>query len=221
MARFSEQGKNGLTVNVEWENVGDFNAFRLGMLQGGNSREFNRLLGIATLNAARTFLKPAKAEAPVWGGANSQASAASRTRNPKRTGGTLRKGIVARRGKLDRPSALIGISLGGRGRTGAWYRNMVVSGHVDRGATTGGKGGVIAPWSAFSSPTGPYPVAPIRPKANGGGGRTPGNDFLRRVTDRANLRAAAVDTLNKTILAYLNGKLGRLQTNTRWQRKGR
>jgi hypothetical protein len=41
------------------------------------------------------------------------------------------------------------------------------------------------------------------------------------VTDRAGLRAAAVDTLNKTILAYLNGKLGRLQTNTRWQRKGR
>jgi hypothetical protein len=221
VAKFTEQGKNGLTVNVQWEDLGDYNAFRLGILQGGNTREFNRLLGIATLNAARTFLKPAKAEAPVWAGANSQASAASRARNPKRTGGTLRKGIVARRGKLDRPSALVGISLGGRGRTGAWYRNMVVSGHADRGASSGGRSNVIAPWSAFASPTGPYPVAPARPTGGGGGGRTPGNDFLRRVTDRANLRAAAVDTLNKTILAYLNGKLGRLQTNTRWQRKGR
>ena len=222
MAKLTEQGKNGLVVQVAWENLGDYNAFRLGMLESGNPREFNRLLGIATLNAARTFLKPAKAAAPVWNGANSQASAASRARNPKRTGGTLRKGIVARRGKLDRPSALIGISLGGRGRTGAWYRNMVVSGHVDRGATTSGRTPVIAPWSAFSSPTGPYPVAPIRPTgSSAGGGRTPGNDFLRRVTDRQNLRAAAVDTLNNTVLAYLNGKLGRLQTAKPWKRKGR
>jgi len=221
VARLTEQGKNGLVVQVNWENLGDYNSFKLGMLESGNPREFNRVLGIATLNAARTFLKPAKAEAPVWGGANSQATAASRARNPKRTGGTLRKGIVARRGKLDRPSALVGISLGGRGRTGAWYRNMVVSGHTDHGATKGGSGGAIAPWSAFSSPTGPYPVAPIRPTGGGGGARTPGNDFLRRVTDREGLRVAAVDTLNKTVLAYLNGKLGRLQTNTRWQRKGR
>lgn len=218
MAKVTGKANNGLVVDVRWENLGTYDAFRLGLLEGGNPREFNRVLGIATLNAARTFIKPVRAEAPVWGGANSQASAASRASNPKRTGGTLRKGVVARRGKLDRPSAVVGISLGGAGRTGAWYRNMVVSGHKARGATVSSRRPAVAPWSAFAGPTNPVAASPI---ATGGGQPTRGNDFVRRVTDKQNLRLSAVDTLNKTILAYLNGKLGKLQTATPWKRKGR
>ena len=38
---------------------------RLGFLEASNPRKFNTMLQLATLNAARTLVKPVKAKAPV------------------------------------------------------------------------------------------------------------------------------------------------------------
>lgn len=84
---------------------------RLGFLETSNPKKFNAMLQLATLNAARTLIKPVKAGAPV------------------RTG-RLKKAVAVRKAKFDRPAAVVGVSAGkSRGdKTGAWYRWFVVSG---------------------------------------------------------------------------------------------
>ncbi len=84
---------------------------RLGFLESANPRKFSAMLQLATLNAARTLVKPVKAAAPV------------------RTG-RLRNAVAARKARQDRPAAVVGVRAGAsRSDTkGAWYRWFVVSG---------------------------------------------------------------------------------------------
>jgi len=84
---------------------------RLGFIQSSNPRKFSAMLSLATLNAARTLVKPVKAAAPV------------------RTG-RLRGAVAARKARQDRPAAVVGVRAGAsRGdKKGAWYRYFVVSG---------------------------------------------------------------------------------------------
>ena len=84
---------------------------RLGFLEASNPRKFNTMLQLATLNSARTMVKPVKAGAPV------------------RTG-RLKKSVAARKALRDRPAAVVGVKAGkSRGdMQGAWYRWFVVSG---------------------------------------------------------------------------------------------
>ena len=174
------KGRSGdLVLTMEWENLSQLNAFRLGMLQGSNAREFNRVLGIATLNAARKMRKPVQAAAPV-------AALPHNGRAP----GTLKASVTARGARYNRPAALVGISPGKRGRSGAWYRNMVTSGVPQpRTAKNGGNRGTIA-----------------------------ANDFVRKVTSQMSVQADALRSMNDTVLAYLNGKLP--LRASKWKRKG-
>lgn len=84
---------------------------RLGFLESSNPRKFSAMLSLATLNAARTLVKPVKAAAPV------------------RTG-RLKRAVAARKARQDRPAAVVGVRAGAsRSDTkGAWYRYFVVSG---------------------------------------------------------------------------------------------
>ena len=95
----------------------NYEALRLGFLEGSNPSAYKRLLSIATLNATRTMVKPMRAEAPVG----------KTTQNP----GRLRKAVTARRARFGTPAAVVG-PRAGRNRAGAnggaWYRWFVTSG---------------------------------------------------------------------------------------------
>ena len=95
----------------------NYEALRLGFLEGSNPSAYKRLLSIATLNATRTMVNPMRAEAPVG----------RTTKNP----GRLRKAVTARRARFGTPAAVVG-PRAGRNRAGAsggaWYRWFVTSG---------------------------------------------------------------------------------------------
>ena len=95
----------------------NYEALRLGFLQGANPSAYKRLLSVATLNAARTMVAPMRAEAPIG----------KTTKNP----GRLRKSVTARRARFNTPAAVVG-PRAGRNRAGAnggaWYRWFVTSG---------------------------------------------------------------------------------------------
>ena len=95
----------------------NYEALRLGFLEGSNPSAYKRLLSIATLNATRTMVKPMRAEAPIG----------RTTQNP----GRLRKAVTARRARFGTPAAVVG-PRAGRNRAGAnggaWYRWFVTSG---------------------------------------------------------------------------------------------
>ena len=95
----------------------NYEALRLGFLEGSNPSAYKRLLSIATLNATRTMVNPMRAEAPVG----------KTTKNP----GRLRKAVTARRARFGTPAAVVG-PRAGRNRAGAnggaWYRWFVTSG---------------------------------------------------------------------------------------------
>ena len=95
----------------------NYKALQLGFLEGANPSAYKRLLSIATLNAARTMVKPMRAEAPV-----------GRT---TKTPGRLRKSVTARRARFNTPAAVVGPRAGRSrdgGSGGAWYRWFVTSG---------------------------------------------------------------------------------------------
>lgn len=95
----------------------NYEALRLGFLQGANPAAYKRLLSVATLNAARTMVNPMRAEAPVG--------------KTTKTPGRLRKSVTARRARFNTPAAVVG-PRAGRNRAGAnggaWYRWFVTSG---------------------------------------------------------------------------------------------
>ena len=95
----------------------NYEALRLGFLEGSNPSAYKRLLSIATLNATRTMVNPMRAQAPVG----------KTTKNP----GRLRKAVTARRARFGTPAAVVG-PRAGRNRAGAnggaWYRWFVTSG---------------------------------------------------------------------------------------------
>lgn len=158
------KGNEKVKIFVTPQSLKSIDDFRIGFLESSNPRKFNAMLQLATLNAARTLVKPVKALAPV------------------RTG-RLKKAVAARKAKQDRPAAVVGVRAGkSRGdKNGAWYRWFVVSG------TSG---------TRTTKARGKVQVKPIR-----------GRDFVKQaVTEPAN-QARAVDALNKTVQAFLTGKI--------------
>lgn len=95
----------------------DYENLRLGFIEGANPAAFKRLLNVAALNAARTYVPLMRAEAPV-----------GRT---TKTPGRLKRSITARRARFNTPAAVVG-PRAGRNRAGAnggaWYRWFVTSG---------------------------------------------------------------------------------------------
>ena len=95
----------------------NYEALRLGLLEGSNPAAYKRLLSVAVLNATRTMVAPMRAAAPVG----------KTTKNP----GRLRKAVTARRARFGTPAAVVG-PRAGRNRAGAnggaWYRWFVTSG---------------------------------------------------------------------------------------------
>ena len=105
------KGNEKVKIFVTPQSLKAADELRLGFLEASNPRKFNAMLQLATLNAARTMVKPVKAGAPV------------------RTG-RLKKAVAARKAYKDRPAAVVGVRAGkSRGdKNGAWYRWFVVSG---------------------------------------------------------------------------------------------
>jgi hypothetical protein len=156
-------GKDSVKVFIDTRSLSGLNQVRLGFLESGNPRKFAAMLQLATLNAARTMVKPVKAKAP------------SRT-------GRLKGAVAARKGRFNKPSAVVGIKAGAsRGDSkGAWYRYFVISGHrikVARGATASS------------------------------GGRVPANNFVVEATQNSSVQDKATSTITNTVVAYLEGKI--------------
>ena len=105
------KGNEKVRIFVTPQSLKAADELRLGFMQASNPRKFNAMLQLATLNAARTLVKPVKAGAPV------------------RTG-RLKRAVAARKAYKDRPAAVVGVKAG-KSRSdqgGAWYRWFVVSG---------------------------------------------------------------------------------------------
>jgi hypothetical protein len=105
------KGNEKVRIFVTPQSLSAVDDLRLGFLESSNPRKFNAMLQLATLNAAKTMVKPVKAQAPV------------------RTG-RLRNAVAARKALKDRPAAVVGVRAG-KSRSdqkGSWYRWFVVSG---------------------------------------------------------------------------------------------
>jgi hypothetical protein len=151
-------------IFVTPDSLKGFDDLRLGFLESSNPRKFNAMLQLATLNAARTMVRPVKSKTPV------------------RTG-RMRGAVAARKGKYDRPSAVVGVKAGKtRGDSqGAWYRWFVVSGTSGtRRTSSGGRVSVK---------------------------RIVGRDFVKQATTDPSVQARAIEVLNSTVRAFLEGKI--------------
>lgn len=158
------KGNEKVRIFVTPQSLKAADELRLGFLEASNPRKFNTMLQLATLNAARTMVKPVKAKTPV------------------RTG-RLKKAVAARKAMRNRPAAVVGVKAGkSRGdQQGAWYRWFVVSG------TSGER---------RTKRQGTVRVKAIR-----------GRDFVKQaVTDPSN-QARAIEALNKTVQAFLDGTI--------------
>lgn len=158
------KGNEKVRIFVTPQSLKATDDLRLGFLEAGNPRKFSAMMQLATLNAARTMVKPVKAAAPV------------------RTG-RLKKAVAARKAKRDRPAAVVGVRAG-KSRSdanGAWYRWFVVSG------TTGNRN---------TKRQGRVQVTAIR-----------GRDFVKQAVTEPTNQARAIDALNKTVQAFLDGAI--------------
>lgn len=156
------KGNEKVKIFITPQSLQGIDDLRLGFLESSNPKKFNAMLQLATLNAARTMIKPVKAKAPV------------------RTG-RLKGAVAARKARQARPASVVGVKAGAsrNDKSGAWYRWFVVSG--TSGTRTTKSRGTIS-------------VKPIR-----------GRDFVKdAVTDSAN-QARAIEVLNSTIQAFING----------------
>jgi hypothetical protein len=101
---------------------------------------------------------------------------------PVRTG-RLRGAVAARKGIKDRPSAVVGVKAGkSRGdMKGAWYRWFVVSG------TSG---------TRMTKRQGKVNIQ-----------RISGRDFVKQAVTSPAVEARAIEVLNSTIVAFIEGKL--------------
>lgn len=158
------KGNEKVRIFVTPESLKATDDLRLGFLEASNPRKFKAMLQLATLNAARTMVKPVKAKAPV------------------RTG-RLRGAVAARKGKNDRPSSVVGVKAGkSRGdMQGAWYRWFVVSG------TSGTR------------------ITKTRGRVNIQ--RIPARDFVKQAVTEPSVQARAIEVLNNTIQAFLDGTI--------------
>lgn len=138
----------------------NFRALELGFLQGSNPSAYKRLMSFATVNAARTYSKPIKDAAP------------------RGKTGNLARGVRAKAGRYERPSAVVGPLFAGRGsKKNPWYRWIVVKGTSGRRKT---KRGVFA-------------VKAISP-----------NRFVNKVTDNQSNTVKAIDAFHNTVEAFYN-----------------
>lgn len=158
------KGNEKVRIFVTPQSLKATDELRLGFMESSNPKKFKAMLQLATLNAARTLVKPVKAGAPV------------------RTG-RLKKAVAARKGKNDRPSSVVGVRAGNsRGdMNGAWYRWFVVSGtNGTRNTKTRGR----------------VQVKAIR-----------GRDFVKQAVTEPSNQARAIEALNKTVQAFLDGTI--------------
>jgi hypothetical protein len=158
------KGNEKVRIFVTPQSLKATDELRLGFLESSNPRKFKAMLQLATLNAARTMVKPIKAKAPV------------------RTG-RLRNAVAARKGMNDRPSGVVGVKAGkSRGdMKGAWYRWFVVSGTSGvRNTKTRGRVNVK---------------------------RIVGRDFVKDAITEPSVQARAIEVLNSTVQAFLDGKI--------------
>jgi hypothetical protein len=169
--------RSGLVYLTEGS-LRDVDEFRLGFLESSNPRKFRAMLQMATLNAARTMVKPVKAKAPV------------------RTG-RLRGAVAARKAKFNNPAAVVGIKAGAtRGDSkGAWYRWFVVSGHRTRGT---GRAPERITWAQAAAGA----ALPQRRS-----GFVPARNFVYDATSDSGVRARAEEVLAKTVRAWLDGAI--------------
>jgi hypothetical protein len=141
----------------------------------------NRMLNLASLNAARTFVPKLKQAAPGPGGGQGYAT------------GRLQKSISARRAKYNWPGAVVGIKAGqARGdKAGAWYRWFY---------TTGTTPHQIKPYEGTKALKTKYG---FRNSVQHPGWR--GNNFVDRITDKnaANIEEA-LTAFHNTVQSSLN-----------------
>ena len=158
------KGNEKVRIFVTPQSLKAADELRLGFLESSNPRKFRAMLQLATLNAARTMVKPVKAKAPV------------------RTG-RLKGAIAARKGMNDRPSSVVGVKAGkSRGdMKGSWYRWFVVSG-TSGTRTTKTRGKVSVK-------------------------RIAGRDFVKDAVTEPSVQARAIEVLNNTVQAFLDGKI--------------
>ena len=176
--------KASLKIEIEQSSLTQIQQVRLGYIEASDPRRFRRMLQLATLNAARTMVKPIKAGAPVLTG-------------------RLKGAVAARKARTNGPAAVVGVK-GGKTRgdaKGAWYRWFVVSGHNVRGAGKSKGRRISGPtWAqigmgATSAATGTNVK------------RVPGNDFVGRATQDSSNQSKAMSTIQKTIMAFLDGTI--------------
>jgi hypothetical protein len=109
----------GLNFRIEVD--ANYRAYERGFLEGSNPAAYKRLFSFATLNAARTYSKPIKAAAP------------------KGKTGNLIRGVKAKTGRYNRPSAVVGPLYSSRGSTkNPWYRYFVTAGRSGTRRTKNG-----------------------------------------------------------------------------------
>ena len=156
------KGNEKVRIFVTPQSLKATDELRLGFLEASNPRKFNAMLQLATLNAARTMVKPVKAKAPV------------------RTG-RLKRAVAARKAYRDRPAAVVGVKAGKsrNDANGAWYRWFVVSG------TSGTRN---------TKRQGRVQVTAIR-----------GRDFVKQAVQDTTNQTRAVNALNDTVKAFLDG----------------
>ena len=145
-------------IVVEGQFDRNYDQLRLGFLKGSNPTAFKRLMTFATLNAARTLQKPMRDKAP------------------RGETGNLRKKVLARGARYNKPAAVVGIK---GGRKGVFYGWLVVGGQGQRRTT----------------PNGTCTVKGVRPQP-----------FVDQVVkQRANINRA-VESYGKTVAAFLNSE---------------
>lgn len=174
----ADPNRSGLVYLAEGS-LRDVDEFRLGFIEASNPRKFRAMLQMATLNAARTMVKPVKAKAPV------------------RTG-RLRAAVAARKAKYNNPAAVVGVKAGkSRGDAkGAWYRWFVVSGHRTRGI---GRAPERITWEQAAA------GVALPPRRNRG--FVPARNFVYDATNDPAVQDRAQEVLAKTVRAWLDGAI--------------
>lgn len=181
MPKAPARSKASITIDVADSTFSEIESFRMGFIEATNPKLFQRMATIATLNAAKTMVKPMKAEAPV------------------RTG-RLKGAIKARRAKFNRPAAVVGIAAGkSRGdSSGAFYRWFITSGTSGMRATTKHEqaASAVSMGLGITKITTKKPVKPITP-----------NPFITRVAERENVIARAVQAVERTYKHLIADKI--------------
>lgn len=181
MPKAPARSKASITIDVADSTFSEIESFRMGFIEATNPKLFNRMATIATLNAAKTMVKPMQAEAPV------------------RTG-RLKGAVKARRAKFNRPAGVVGISAGrSRGDArGAWYRWFITSGTSGMRKTTRDEraASAVSLGLGITRITTAKPVKPITP-----------NPFITRVGGRADVIARAVQAVERTYKHLIADKI--------------